>query len=584
MVMQFLWLYIDDIIGKGISLWVILELLLYSACAVVPFSLPLATLLSAIMTMSNFSEHNELLAMKASGISLPRILRPLIFFSTGLVLFTFLFSNYVVPHINLKFFTLLYDIKKARPEMQIREGVFEDTAIEGIKMYVGQIDRATGMLHHVKIYNYTENRGNVSVIVADSAKIRLSKNNKYLIFSFYQGSSYDDMEDKNPKRYPFQKKHFAEHDIVFEMPEEFTRSAGDMLQNSYKMLPMRELQLFTDSLRREEIFKLEEVLHSYFYASNFQRSMEFQEIDRFVYPLNIDSIYQHISVPEQYDVATTALRYAKEGRGRLMELSMGMRYISRSINLYRIEWHRKWVYSVACLIFFFVGGPLGTIIRKGGLGTPFILSLLIFLFYYVISISFEKMAKDGLLQVPIAMWISTFITTFLAVVLYYKSAKEISFAIPYRHQQKIRKWVVEKLKRIHVHVDTIDYYSDCISAISVSKEMDIITELKKIVEFNNIWQYQHSKLLKSTIQDYVLAGVPKEHLSSKKTFAAYYISFYQNLLATLLLRHHNDEILMNEIKQLPIINHRLLLFKIPRSTLHLKTILYLLIQQRIAEQ
>ncbi len=579
MVMQFLWLYVDDIIGKGISFLIILELLFYSACAVIPFSLPLSTLLSSIMTMGNFSEHNELLAMKASGISLQRILRPILFFCVGLVIFTFLFSNYVLPQVNLKFYTLLTDVRKARPEMQFREGIFEETAIDGVKIHIISINRETGMMYNVKVYNHSERKGNTSVIVSDSAKLKLSKNNKYLIFSLYSGSSYDDMEDRKPPRYPFQKKHFQQQDIAFEMPEEFTRSAEDMLQNSYKMLPMSGLTLFADSLQKEEKIKIEDVLRNYLYSSIFKRTFEFRDSIRYCHPIPYDSIYNLSLPPERHKISVMAQQYAQEGENRWKEQVEAIRYISRPINLYKIEWHRKWTYAVACLLFFFIGGPIGSMIRKGGIGLPLLIAMVIFIFYYVISISFEKLAKDGVWNVAVAMWFSTGVTLIFAGFTYYKAIKEISFSIPYKYKLLCKNKIIQFFNYLHIRIDVIDFYS---TKPILLNQQEIVSQLQLVIELNEVWRYRKRKW-NNNIAEFQNIGIANQYLESRKVFIQYYISQYQKLVSGLVKYYQDDDVLLSEIKRLPVVYHPALIFLVRKSTLHLKSILYIIRERNLKE-
>ncbi len=433
--MQFLWKYIDDLIGKGLDIGVIVELLLYATITLVPMALPLAILLSSIMTFGNLGENNELMALKSSGISLIRIMFPLINFIILVCIGAFFFSNIVMPYSSLKMGALLYDVRHQKPEVSIKEGMFSD-AIEGYSIKVSKKNKNTSMLYGLMIYDHSENNGNRIVTVADSATLTVTSDNRYMVLTMYNGTGYTEVVEKrkrkDQKKYPHRQENFKEQRVLIDMSGlGFERTDEKLFRNHYQMLNLNQLQYAVDSLvislgKRESIFKNQLVNSNYIKRVSVvaKDSLWFLSKDVPLESLPIDSLYNSLVDNAKQSVFDQALNNARSTKSFVASSSTEFVNKTKWIKRHEIEWHRKLTLSFACLILFFIGAPLGAIIRKGGLGMPVVISVLFFIVYYVISMSGEKSAKIGAWPAWLGMWLSAMILFPLGIFLTYKAAND----------------------------------------------------------------------------------------------------------------------------------------------------------------
>jgi len=433
--MQFLWKYIDDLVGKGLEFGVIIELLIYASATLVPLALPLAILLSSIMTFGNLAEHNELMALKSAGINLFRIMFPLIIFITIVSGGAFFFSNNVMPYSNLKMGALLYDVRKQKPEVSVKEGVFTDL-MEGYVIKVSRKNKKTSMMYDLMIYDHTEKEGNRKVTVADSATMKVTSDNKYLILTMYNGTAYDEIKEKKKRRedkeHPHQVTSFDEQRILIDMSGiGFERSDEKLFKNHYQMLNLSQLEFAVDSLekgfeKREQVFLSNLKRTNYFKRLNISKSdSNWFEIDTLMYEsMNIDSVFNSLPDNKKKSVFDHAKNYVRSTQSFITSSVNEFTGKSKWIKRHQIEWHKKFTLSFACLLLFFIGAPLGAIIRKGGLGMPVVVSVLFFVVYYVITITGEKWAKMGEWSPWLGMWISAFILFPLGMFLTYKAATD----------------------------------------------------------------------------------------------------------------------------------------------------------------
>ena len=437
--MQFLWKWIDDLAGKGLSVSVITELLLYVSVSLVPMALPLSILLASIMTFGNLAENYELTALKSSGISLQRIMSPLIIFVVGVSFLAFFFSNNVMPYANLKMQSLLYDVSQKRPEFNIREGIFYN-GIENYSIKIAHKDNRTNLLRDIKIYDHTEGRGNVNVTTADSGYMKTTADSN-LVFILLNGYSYTELaSDRNmrlTKSYPERRDHFERQDIVFSLSGfQLNRTDENLFKGGYKMMNLKQLTQTTDSLYKEydvskKQFYKEVVATNYFRTDPVYKKTLFK--DTFVIrrsrliSLNMDSLYESLDIQGKKNIITQALNLARATEGHIAAQKDNFLNKIRKIRRHEIEWHRKFTLSFACLVFFFIGAPLGAIIRRGGLGMPVVVSIIFFVIYYVISISGEKFARESVTPAFEGMWISSFVLLPLGVFLTYKATSDSTF-------------------------------------------------------------------------------------------------------------------------------------------------------------
>jgi lipopolysaccharide export system permease protein len=435
LLMQFLWKYIDDLAGKGLSIGVLGELLFFVAASLLPMALPLAVLLASLMTMGNLGENYELTAMKSSGISLPRILSPLIVLAVVISFLALLAGNYLTPYANLKFKSLLFDITQQKPELQIREGIF--TKIGDYSVRVAKKDYKTSLLHDIMIYDHTvRNDGNTQVSVADSGKIETTANKKYLLVTLYNGQNYTDYK-RPPGRetqaryntYPFRRDKFRQQEILISLTGYgLNHTDENLFKNNYQMLSMRQLKKKTDSIvdiKERRAYQLKRLI----YDSHLFRAKQLSMADSVRKKISkdrvcMDSAFDKLSVTEKISMNGSALYYARESNVSISTTSQVVEDIENNVRKYKIEWWRKITYSAACLIFFFIGAPLGAIIRKGGLGMPVVISVLFFVLYYIVSLSGEKFAKEGVISPIMGMWISSLILLPLGVFLTYKATRD----------------------------------------------------------------------------------------------------------------------------------------------------------------
>lgn len=432
LLMQFLWKYIDDLVGKGLDWNIIVELLIYASVGLIPMALPLATLLASLMTMGNLGENNELLAMKSAGISLPKIIAPLVIVTVFISIGAFFFSNNVLPYTNLKISTLLYSVKQQKPELVIKEGVFTNL-IEGYSIKVVDKDTKTSLMHKILIYDHSSDQGNVSVTYADSGYMKPTADQKFLVATLFHGYTYKEVKNsksssRNPSgKYPAQKQVFEKQVIIFELRGfDLQRADESFFKDSYQVMNLSQLSKARDSL--ETALNSQSEAFSKNVAKNSimrNPSWNTRKLGKApTYRLNIDSIYTSLSPSQQQIAVQRALDNARSSKSYISSTKDEFFYKQKYIVRHKIEWNRKFSLSFACFVFFFIGAPLGAIIRKGGLGMPVVISVLFFIIYYIITITGEKFARELVWDPALGMWVSSFILLPLGIFLSYKATND----------------------------------------------------------------------------------------------------------------------------------------------------------------
>ena len=415
-VMQFVWLYVDDLVGKGLEFKIIAELLFYTSITAIPMSLPLALLLALLMCFGNLGEHYELVAMKASGISMWRSMRPLLYFSLMLSVMAFFISNSLIPIATLKWRTLLTDVQRQKLAFNIKEGVFYKD-IENYVIYVEKKGKDGSSIYGVKIYDHTDHTGNTKIISADSGYMAMSPNQRNILFTLYNGYNYTDITTDNYKdTRPFERMSFKQEQIKFSLASfDLTRSSEDMYKSYQQMMNIRQLSASLDSLERRYDTKQEAFTQGFERRWGNYNSLSIPEP-------RLDTLRAadtgHILVwplLDHYDEATrTALVNMAVGSAQNAKDNVAFNKIDLSaqtenINKHKKEWHKKFTLSIACIIFFFIGAPLGSIIRKGGLGLPVVISVVFFIIYHLISTICERMAVFGDLNMFLGVWLSSLV-------------------------------------------------------------------------------------------------------------------------------------------------------------------------------
>jgi len=426
LMMQFLWKYMEDIAGKGLEWYVVAELLFYASAHLVPMALPLATLISSMMTFGSFAENNELLAYKSAGVSLLKLLTPLIIFSLVISIGAFRFMNNVLPQANLKFGALLYDIKSKKPTLDIREGVFYN-GIDGYSIRVGKKDGDGNKLFDILIYDHSSGADNLVVMKAERGEMKYEEEKNMLYFTLFNGYRYEEIRDARTAKstLPHSRLKFKDYHIRFDLSSfKLERTDIELFKGNYKMLRLDELVQKEDSVlaRIDEarptivdyvkpyIFFVKDTLPSR--DSSVKVLLKSKNIIDNFPTSGKDFILRRASG------MTTALKHI------IMTPNHEMIWFHESLANYRLEYHRKIILSVVIILLFLIGAPLGAIIRKGGLGLPSVVSILMFISFHVISISGEKLVKQLILEAWFGMWMPVVVLFPLAIFLTYKANKD----------------------------------------------------------------------------------------------------------------------------------------------------------------
>jgi lipopolysaccharide export system permease protein len=409
LVLQFLWKYVDDLVGKGFDTILILKLMALASVSFVPMALPLAILLATLMTFGNLGEFFELTAIKSGGISLWRFMRPLTGLTLVWVVFAFFFSNNILPVVNLKFQTLLYDIREQRPALSIQAGVYYN-GIDGYSIHVGKKDDDGKTLRQITIYDHSERRGNTKYVYAQRGEMESVANNHYLVLKLYDGFVYQEIQPKAGEKavLPAMKMEFKEQQVGFDLSAfRFSRTQESTFKDVYTMLTVQQLSTNIDSLKIQRTNRIAEVagFQNKYYAIVADSNLGMVKS-------SARSAFQwEKMVPDSFHLLV--LQDAKNGVSSVKSytsmLLRDLEYQQNNISAHLVERHKKFTLSVACLVLFLIGAPLGAIIKKGGFGMPMLFSILFFLVYHVTSMIGEKMAESGKVQPWQGMWLATFL-------------------------------------------------------------------------------------------------------------------------------------------------------------------------------
>ena len=421
--MQFLWKYVDEMVGKGLEMNVLAQFFFYSALTLVPASLPLAILLAALITFGNFGERFELLAMKAAGISLLKIMRPLIIFISIICCVSFYFQNVIGPKAQTKLWTLLVSMKQKSPEVDIPEGVFYDE-IDGYNLYVKHKNRKTGMLYDVLIYNFEKGFENAQIIKSDSGRLEMTADKQHLYLHLYSGEQFENLKSQsmNQTNEPFVEKH-----AIIEFNSDFNMVDAGFMSNQSNSKDMKMLQAGIDSMKVQNdsigrTYYKEAMASTYKATSNTLSKADTIKIESATLgSYDVDSLFNVATLMQKQKIMSTAVSRAESAASDWSFKGFNISQTENSLRRHMTSWHEKLTLSLACLIFFFIGAPLGGIIRKGGLGMPVVVSVLIFIIYYIINNTGYKMARDGKWIVWMGMWTSTAVLAPLGAFLTYKS-------------------------------------------------------------------------------------------------------------------------------------------------------------------
>src|SRR6185312_6700527 len=437
--MQILWKYIDDLVGKGLDLLTLTEFLIYASATLVTLAMPIAILLSSIMTFGKLGENFELVAIKSSGISLLRFMRPLLFVTIFLSGIAFLFANYIAPVANLKFAVIYHDIYEKSPAFDLKDGVFYN-GFRGFSIKVDKKDNDRSTLHHVLIYEQS-NGVQDNTIISESGIMSMSNDKKFLQFRLMNGNRYEENGTFNSKQNEFIQLGFKEYNKLFDLSQlNLQKTSDSLFMNNIRMKTMRQLNVDLDSLKKvpDSLYKRNQsLLASYVKYSKFKDSipgkkevavLKQTEVIKEKKPskkiTSFDSLIPDSLKTIVYDQTIADVSNA---RNVIQMASVDYKSQNDDFTSHEIEWHKKLSLSIACLVLFFIGAPLGSIIRKGGLGMPLVMALLFFMIFYLLNIFGEKFTKDHVLVPIIGMWLPVIVLTPVGFFLTYKAMHDSQF-------------------------------------------------------------------------------------------------------------------------------------------------------------
>lgn len=424
LMMQFFWLYMDEMIGKGVGVLLLIQLLVYISTTLVPLALPLAILLSSIMTFGNMGENFELVAIKSSGISLLRFMQPLLIFIFGISLFAFFFSNNVIPVANLKALSLLYDVRNSKPTLNIRPDMFNND-IQGYSIRVGSKDKDGKTIRNVIIYDHTDMVGNNKLVLAREGQMLASADKQSLIFRLKDGWQYHEGYDNGQHNYTQVRMHFEEWDKVFDLSGfKFTRTNEDMFKSANQMMNVSQLTEAIDSLKKQQVRSAKNINN--FLVPYLILESSGADKDQVVSAIKAkdtgirtyDSSFLEL-VPDTAHAALLqeTINNLRNFKSLMDVAALDHRLQSENYLKYEIELHRKYTLSFACMLLFLIGAPLGAIIRKGGIGMPLVIAVAFFVSFHILNISGEKLAKAESVGPWLGMWMSSLILLPIAFFL-----------------------------------------------------------------------------------------------------------------------------------------------------------------------
>lgn len=427
LVMQFFWKYIDDLVGKGLDMISILKLTSFVTVTAIPLALPLAILLSSIMTFGNLGESFELVAIKSAGIPLLRFMQPLVIISLMVSSIAFLISNNVIPVANLRFTTMLYDIRVAKPAFDIKEGIFYDK-LPGYAIKVGKKDKDGNSIYDIVIY---ENQSSLqdNIIVAESGVMRLSDDKKFLEFNLENGWRYQEKGPFSTVETDFYRLGFKKYKKSFDLSSfSVLKTPDSAFKGNYRMLNINQLSYTADSLQQltgsSSLSRMNREVSSYFMSRKMIDSGWISSAPPPVIPDTVTA-YDELLPDSMYNnVHTKALEKINIIKSSVDLIAADYKLKTRDLRLTLIEWHRKFALSFACFVLFLIGAPLGSIIRKGGLGMPLVIAVVFFLIFHLLNMFGEKFVQQNVMTPLGGMWLSTMVLIPVGIFLVYKAMND----------------------------------------------------------------------------------------------------------------------------------------------------------------
>jgi lipopolysaccharide export system permease protein len=494
--MQFIWKYVEDMVGKGVEMKVLAEMFAYAALHLVPLGLPLSILLASLMTFGNLGEHLELLSIKSAGISLIRIMKPLIILIAFIAVIDFVFQNYIAPKAQGKLWTIVFSLKQKSPELDIPESSFFKE-IPGYNVYVRHKE-PNGSLRDMMIYDFSGGYGNAVVILADSGRLKTSDDKKSLTLTLFHGEQFRNMPGRQsgsrpPEQIPYERESFSFQEILISFDSNFNLADESFMQNRDISKSTAELMTFidsakvvNDSLRRAESPSfVSKVYSNAFIQRNFGEAKSSKKDT--VYTNDFEKFFKQASPEEQISVLEGA-----KSKVEMLNNDFNFRLADQSVRKrefrgHQIELTKRFSYSLACLLFFFIGAPLGAIIRKGGLGVPAVLSVFIFILYYTIDMFGFKMARQGVWPVWQGMWLSTLLLVSLGTFFTYKAVNDSVIMNPDAWKDVLQRFLGKREMRNYSRKEVIMVSPDYAENIRSMQNWN--TEVKQYLNKNRKFSF-----------------------------------------------------------------------------------------------
>ena len=503
LMMQFLWRYIDDLIGKGISMDVMAQFFWYMGLMLVPQALPLAILLSSLMTFGNLGESSELTAIKAAGISLMQAFRSLIVITVIIMFGSFYFQNNVGPLSNQKLAQLLISMKQKSPELEIPEGIFYD-GIPNCNLYVQKKDMNTGKLYGIMIYRMTDSYEDAAIILADSGMLQSTAEKKHLVLSLYSGEWFENMKSSefgNSAAVPYRRETFVSKKIVLDFDADFNLTDASSLANNAKGKSLSEIFHSIDSING----LYDSIGKNYLSEANarFYRTIQVNKVDSLKeikkgQTENFDTLYNKLSNDKKLRALNDAQMTAQQELTDLNFKAMVTSDADYIIRQHKIEAIKKFTLALSCLIFFFIGAPLGAIIRKGGLGFPVIISVFVFIIFYILDNTGYRMSRLGTWTIWFGQGLAPAVLAPIAIFVTYKASNDSTVFNMEMYKMFFMKLLGLRIKR-HVFgkeviIEEPKYTEDAQRLEKLNSDIYIynkVHELKKLPNFINVFfKYQ----------------------------------------------------------------------------------------------
>ncbi len=554
LMMQFVFRYINDLVGKGLSLDMLAELFFYAALSFVPMALPLAILLASLMTFGNLGEHVELTALKSSGISLLRVMSPLFILIVAIAVGAFFFQNDVIPKTQVKMWTLLFSARQKSMSLDITEGTV-NTQIPGFNIYVKHKDSNTDMLYDMIIYDVSSGISYPRIVSADSGKLSMTQDKKHILLKLYHGNWYEDLAQGNGGgtsdfgNEMYRRETYHDKDILIPYDATFTKMDDNLMKSQYIGKDMKELRHSIDSIRAR-LDSVGEQLGTEIIASppcgTPSQRIKFNDTRATRAPVkpvavkktvDIDSLLRAIGPAEKRAIVSHALDAATSAMQETGFRAYTQADDFKNLRRHQIELQKKFTLSLACLIFFFIGAPLGAIIRKGGFGTPIVISVILFIIYYIIDNMGYKLARDGHWPVWQGIWLSSAVLLPLGVFLTYKAVNDsaVFHADAYRNffRRLLGMHQTRKLQMKEVVINEVER-SSALNRLAALKQSCLLF-LRQYEGRQNYWNY-------------LMYGYDKERLKALSRELEDTVDYLSN---------SRDQLVVNKCMDFPIIRHLL---------------------------